>query len=70
MVLLEATHFVQPTFPRVSVGNKNALTASVFIHIDQAVQDNYYAMSSLSEDSGEFEMVQDGDFSITIPCIV
>ena len=69
MIWLEATFFVQPTSLRVSSGNKNALTATVFIHADQAVQDAC-AISSPLEDNGELEAVQINDLSSTTPCAV
>ena len=69
IISLEVNSFVQPVFLRVSVGNNNALTAPVFIHIDQAVQDTC-AVSSPSEDSGELKEVQGGGFSNITPCAV
>ena len=56
VIWLEATLFVQPTSQRGRGGNRNALTATVFIHIDQAVQDAC-AISFLLEDSGDLEAV-------------
>ena len=69
MIWLEATLSVQPTSLRVNAGNNDVLTATVFIHIDQAVQDTC-AVSSPSEDSGELKEVQDDGFSNITPCAV
>ena len=69
IIWAEVTPLVQPTSPRVSVGNKNAMRASVFMHVDQALQDAC-PVSSLLEGSGELKAVQGDGFSNTTACAV